>query len=114
MPQTNLPTPPKHAPFIGALARLYWMLVGNAILSLIVIGIVAQQGRERAWITDAAFWTVVASLVLVRYLDIALLYGTTASGEPASFGHWYRYAWRLLLLALAGWIVAHAVALIRF
>jgi hypothetical protein len=115
VPEIAPPRPPKadsSPPFLGAIARLYWMLVGNAVLFLIAIGIVTQQGRERAWITDAAFWTVAASLVLVRYLDIAMLGGTTASGGPTSFGDWYRYAWRLLLLALAVWIVAHAVALI--
>jgi hypothetical protein len=84
------------------------MLLGNAVLSLIAFRI-AQPGPERTWITDVAFWTVVASLVLVRYLDIARLGGTTASGEPASFGNWRQYSWRLLLLALAVWIVAHAL-----
>jgi hypothetical protein len=85
------------------------MLVGNAVLYLVAVAI-TQHGHERAWTTDAAFWTAVASLVLVRYVDIALLGGATSSGEPASFSDWYRYAGRLLLLATA----AHAVALIGF
>jgi hypothetical protein len=107
--------PPKQAdpsaPFVGALARLYWMLVGNAVLSFVALAI-AQQRHEGAWTTDAIFWTAVASLVIVRYLDIALLGGATAAGEPASMRDWYRYAGRLLVLTLAVWIVAHAVALI--
>jgi hypothetical protein len=114
VPQTNPPHLSKQAdpkvPFIGAIARLYWLLLGNAALSLIAIGI-AQRGPAHTWITDAVFWTVVASLVLVRYLDIARFGGTTASGEPASAADWYRYAWRLLLVALAVWIVAHALRL---
>ena len=84
------------------------MLLGNAALSLIALGI-AQRGPERTWLTDAAFWIVAASLVLDRYLDIARLGGTTASGEPSSFRAWRQYSWRLLLLALAVWIVAHAL-----
>lgn len=124
MPKTNPPNQLDHAhsspPFLGALARLYWMMLGNAALSLITIGI-ALRGPERAWLADVAFWTVVASLVLVRYLDIAWLGGTTASGGPASLGAWRRYSWQLLLLALALWIAAthfeavwtHAVTLAR-
>jgi len=131
VPETHLLDPPKQATskisfigpqpkqadskpsFISAVARLYWMLVGNA--GGYVVGIaITQQGHERAWATDAAFWRAVASLVLVRYVDITLLGGATASGEPASFGDWYRYAGRLLLLAFAVWILAHAVALIDF
>jgi hypothetical protein len=111
VPETASPRPPKadsSPPFLGAVARLYWMLLGNAVLSLIAFRI-AQRGPERTWITDVAFWTVVASLVLVRYLDIARLGGTTASGEPASFRDWRQYSWRLLLIALAVWIVAHAL-----
>jgi hypothetical protein len=105
------PQPSKHADsskLTGALARLYWMLGGNAALSILAIGI-AQQGPERTWVTDASFWAVAGSLVLVRYLDIALLGGTTASGEPGSLRDWYQYSWRLLLVALAVWIIAHAV-----
>jgi len=89
------------------------MLAGNAVLYLAAVAI-TQQGHERAWTADAAFWAAVASLVLVRYVDIALLGGATASGKPASLSDWYRYAGRLLLLALAAWIIAHAVALIGF
>jgi hypothetical protein len=106
----TIPPPSKHAnsKLTGAFARLYWMLGGNAALSLLAIGI-ARQGPERTWVTDAVFWTVAASLVLVRYLDIVLLGGATASGEPASLCDWHRYSWRLLLVALAVWIIAHAV-----
>ena len=131
MPETKLLDPPKQAdsspsvngvppkqavarfPLIGAVARLYWMLVGNAVLFLIAIAIV-QQGNERAWTTDAGFWTAVGSLVLVRYVDVALLGGATTSGEPASFSDWYRYVGRLLLVALAVWIAAHLVVQIGF
>src|SRR4030095_16555071 len=111
VPETASPRPPKadsSPPFLGAVARLYWMLLGNAVLSLIAFRI-AQRGPERTWITDVPFWTVVASLVLVRYLDIARLGGTTAAGAPASFRDWRQYSWRLLLIALAVWIVAHAL-----
>jgi hypothetical protein len=74
---------------ISAVARLYWMLAGNAALYLLALAI-AQQ-RQQASTKDVAFFAVVASLILVRYLDIAWLGGATASGKPASLGDWYRY-----------------------
>lgn len=104
-----LEQPGAKASLAGSVARVYWMLAGNAALSLLAIGIV-QHGRERTWVTDAAFWATFASLLLVRYVDITRLRGTTASGEPASIGDWYRYAGGLLLLSLTVWILAQAVA----
>lgn len=130
MPKVHLLSPPKpsdpksfpasaspnqaasKAPVMGAVARLYWMLVGNAALYLIALAIV-EKGRDGAWTTDVAFWAVVVSLMLVRYVDIALLSGATASGKPASLRDWSRYMGRLLLFASVVWIVAHAVALMR-
>ena len=127
MPETNLLDPPKQvhsrpsvngAPpeqtdpkpsLIGVAARLYWMLVGNAILYLFAVAIM-QQGHQRAWITDVGFWATVGSLVLVRYVDVGLLGGATASGEPASRRDWHRYVARLLPVSSVVWIIAHAVA----
>lgn len=95
-------------PFLGAVARFYWMLGGNAALSLTALGIL-QPGRERTVLADVAFWAIVCSLVLVRYLDLKLLDGATASGQPASVGHWRRYSGWLLFVALAVWVVAHLI-----
>jgi hypothetical protein len=112
VPQIDRQTSPKQtdstAPFVGAVARFYWMLGGNAALSLIALGI-AQPGLEDTLIADVAFWVIATSLVLVRYLDIRLLAGATASGEAASFGDWRRYSTWLVLVALTVWIGAHLV-----
>lgn len=105
--------PDKKYPLIGGVARLYWMLVGNAALYLAAVAI-TQQGHQRAWTADVAFWAAVVSLVLVRYVDIALLGGAAAAGEPTSFSDWYRYAGRLFVIALAVWIIAHAAAQLGF
>jgi hypothetical protein len=93
----------------SALARVYWMLAGNAALGLVAIGIV-QYGRARTWVTDATFWAIFVSLLVVRYVDITRLQGATASGEPASVDNWYRYAGGLFLISLLVWILAHTVA----
>jgi hypothetical protein len=85
------------------------MLVGNAIQYLFAVAIM-QGEPQRLWVADAGVWTTVGSLILVRYADVALLGGATASGERASRRDWHRYVARLLPLSLAVWIVAHAVA----
>lgn len=126
MPETDLLDPPKQAhsnvafidtppkrpdaagSLVCAVARLYWMLVGNAALYLAAVGITIGSD-ERAWTADAVFWAAVASLVLVRYVDITRLRGLTGSGEPASVGDWYRYVGRLFLVSVTVWILAHAV-----
>lgn len=97
---------------IGAVARLYWMLAGNVVLYLLALAIV-QHGQQ-ASTRDVAFFAVVASLILVRYLDITRLGGATGSGGPASLGDWYRYVACLLPLSLAVWITARAMAWIGF
>lgn len=109
-----MPTPEKHVEppsqisGYGCLVRLGWMFVGNVLLVLCAIAI-AQRGRSLSWV-DAAFWALIASLLGLRYLDIARMGGQTATGQPASMSHWRRYVAFLLVFALALWFGAHAVA----
>jgi hypothetical protein len=129
MPETHVLDPPQQAdatvafigphlgqsrsqlPLVGAVARVYWILAGNAALYLLALDI-ALRGPEYRWTTDVAFWTVVASLALVRYVDIAALGGATASGGAASLRDWHRYVRRLLPIAAIVWLIAHGLALI--
>jgi hypothetical protein len=100
--------PDPKATLIGAVARLYWMLAGNAVVYLLALAI-AQQEHQPTSTTDVVFGAAVVSLIL-RYLDITRLGGATAAAEPASLGEWYRYVVWLLLLSLTVWIIARAVA----
>jgi hypothetical protein len=128
MPETHVLDPPQRADatvafigprleqsrsqpsLIGAVARVYWMLAGNAALYLVALAI-ALRGPEYRWTTDVGFWAVVASLALVRYADITALGGATASGGPASLSDWHRYVRGLLPIAAAVWLIAHGLAL---
>jgi hypothetical protein len=92
----------------GVLARLWWMLLGNAVLALSVVFIFHNTtGFFHA--ADVVFWCAAASLVLIRYVDIRFLNGLTAIGEPASMRHWVRYTVVLIVCSAAAWILAHAV-----
>jgi hypothetical protein len=93
----------------GVLARLFWLLVGNAILAISLVFILHNRsGFFHA--ADGVFWITAMALVLVRYLDIRYFHGQTATGAPASIRHWVRYAVGLAVCAAAGWVLAHAVS----
>jgi len=90
----------------GILARLWWMLLGNAVLAFCIIFIFQHKGVF-LHAADGVFWIGVASLVLVRYLDVRFLNGSTAVGEPASMRHWARYAVLLVIVCTVFWALAH-------
>jgi hypothetical protein len=92
----------------GCLLRLCWMLAGNAALFGMAAW-VSQQQAGSVSLADAAYWGVVVLLIAIRYLDIARFHGMTVEGEPATLAHWRRYAIVLTVVALGGWLLAHAL-----
>jgi len=88
-------------------ARLWWMFFGNVVLAFSIIFIV-QNGGGFFQTADWVFWIILASLVLIRYLDIRFLDGCTGVGEPATIAHWIKYAALLTALSTALWVLAHA------
>lgn len=94
----------------GGLARLYWMLLGNAIVGYTSVAI-AQHTHSLSW-RDLLFWSAATSLVAVRYLDVTVLGGTTADGARAMVSHWRRYSIVVLLVSAGCWAAAHAVAFV--
>jgi hypothetical protein len=95
---------------LGAAARLYWMLAGNAALGLLA-ALIAKTSAALSWL-DLAYWAVFASLIAVRYADVALLGGSSADGVPATRTHWRRYSVVLSLICVAVWVAARAAALL--
>lgn len=88
-----------------ALARLTWMLGGNVALFLLAFSIMKRRAFS---VLDGFFWLTVAVLLVVRYIDIVKLHGTTGDGEPASIRHWVRYAVGILLASAALWGLSHS------
>jgi len=91
----------------GVMARLWWMLLGNAILAFSLIFIYENKGGF-FHAADWVFWITVATLVVARYLDIRFFHGQTATGAPASMRHWVKYVVLLLALSATVWALAHA------
>lgn len=94
----------------GVVARLYWMLAGNAALGLLA-ALIATTSAALSWF-DLAYGVVFASLIAVRYADVFLLGGSTADGVPATRTHWRRYSVVLSLICVAVWVVARAAAIL--
>jgi hypothetical protein len=91
----------------GVLARLWWMLLGNAVLGLCLI-LIFECRNGVLCTSDAVFWFTVASLALVRYFDVKFLGGCTAIGAPASMRHWVRYTALLIVCSGLLWALVHA------
>jgi hypothetical protein len=90
----------------GILARLWWMLFGNVVLAFSLVFIFRHEGgffHPADWV----FWIAVAVLILVRYLDVKLWDGQTATGRYASLSDWRRYVVFLLACSAVLWGIAH-------
>ena len=99
----------RYDPPAGCFLRIFWMIIGNAILLACAYGIV-QHRSSLLSIADAFYWAIVGSLLAARYVDIRYLYGLTSEGDPASLDDWRRYAVILVFVATGLWLVVHAMA----
>lgn len=101
-PRQHATSPPQQQTgCLAALARVYWMAVGNALLFFCAI-YAAKRPAPSA--LDALYAGLVLVLILVRFVDITRLGGQTADGHPATTAHWRRYTLVLVPVAAAVWI----------
>ena len=97
-------------PPLGQLLRGFWMLFSNMGLAISIFAFMQKRTTSLTF-PDAVFWVLVLSMIIVRLIDIMLLKGFTIEGQPANFGHWKRYASRLLLYCSAAWLTIHGLAI---
>jgi len=91
----------------GCLLRVYWMMLGNALVAVCAYLIVQAGGALTP--VDVVYWLAAASLVAARYVDVRYMEGRTAEGQPATMRDWRRY-WPGVLGVSAGlWAAAHAL-----
>jgi hypothetical protein len=110
----NTPTPsntPDLAPVApaGCLLRLFWMIAGNAAIYLSLATIAANKPPLPSYL-DFVVGIMVILMLAARWLDITRCDGRTMSNEPATLGHWRRYAVLLCGSSLAAWSLAHLIA----
>jgi hypothetical protein len=104
------PNTPDHAPApSGCVLRLFWMVVGNAIvygsLAVIALNEIAFPG-----ILDGVVWLTVVLTIVARRVDITRHRGTTVSGDPATLAHWRRHAETVVCGAIIASVFAHMIA----
>ena len=89
-------------------AHVTWFIAGPFILFLILINIVRLGS---GWLTprDAAFFVVVAAMLLGRWIDQGSGQGTTTTGEPSTWDDFRRYALLMPPVATGAWILANAM-----
>ena len=92
---------------LPVILRVTWMAYGNLAL-IVFAGLVAQRTAPVA--TDIAFFASVLALIVIRYVDITRYAGRTTEGEPATLGHWRRYAVLLTGVSVVLWALARVAA----
>jgi hypothetical protein len=84
----------------GLFLRIYWMMLGNAVLAIVVAFLVFRP-EIPALLLLAVYGFAVLSLPVARFVDIRYCDGRTADGRPADLAHWSRYVRILVPSALA-------------
>ncbi len=103
--QTSETTP---AP-AGCLLRLVWMLVGNGVLYLSLVTVVATGAPLPSYL-DVVAALAVGLMIAARRLDITRFGGRTVSGELATLRDWRRHTLLLITSAAIAWLLAHYLA----
>jgi hypothetical protein len=85
------------------------MFFGNVVLGFSLLFLFEDRGGSFG-AADWVFWIALASLVVIRYVDIRFFDGCTATGARASVAHWIRYAVLLVTGSAAVWVLAHVVS----
>ena len=88
---------------VGCLLRLFWMVIGNFVLVLCVIGM-AQQGTGGLGLLDVLYWATAAAVLAARYADVAVFHGRTSDDRQATLADWRRHVLVLLPLAAIAWV----------
>jgi hypothetical protein len=102
--------PPEHQQnTLGTLARLFWLLLGNAALVFIALALFQRHAPFTHFsLLDLFYWIVAAMVIAARYCDIKYLDGLNGQGQPASMSDWRKYVILVLSLSAATWLAARA------
>lgn len=105
----NTPTSPAPQPVSDLrvmAARIFWFILGPAILILLTLKIV-ETGSGWATIHDGLFFLVLALMVFGRWYELRSGQGQDASGNPATLEAFRPFLSRMLPMGLALWCVAN-------
>lgn len=87
---------------LGGLLRIYWVMIGNALLFLTGLTIISSKN---VLFHSILFWVIMVSLLLARYLEIRYCKGHKSdSPELATIQDWKKYSKFLVIFSLVFWI----------
>lgn len=107
-PRTLVPSSEELQSGGGMLVRLGWM-VGGTLTMLVAGFVIVSRPTWTIGGADAAFWAGALLAIVLRYLDVTRYGGDTSRGEPATMGHFTRYAIGVVGIGLAYWTMAQSV-----
>ena len=96
-----------YTPVSGCLARLFWLVGGNAMLALALLQILFTQPPIFS-LVDAFYGSIVVLILVARYVDIRYFHGATGEGKPSTMADWRRHASIEVGAAAVAWCAAHA------
>lgn len=100
----------QHTPGSVGLARLFWMLIGPMILTLLALSIAS---RGESWFTafDLIFLACLCLLPLARWYEFQAGNPRTSTGEAASGRDLRGYRMFALFIGLAVWVSANVLGI---
>lgn len=93
-------------PLAGQLLRVFWLVVGNAIIYASWVAIVLTSPRLPC-VYDGVVGITVSLMIAARRADILRFGGRSSHGEPATLADWRRYIAILVGSAVVGEFIAH-------
>lgn len=101
-------SPPAQAPTspVGALLRVFWLMVGNIVVYVTWIAIVFTTAPLPS-LLDVVVWLTVLAMIVARRIDIVRYAGRTMDGEPATLADWRRYVALSTGVMVVGELLAH-------
>jgi hypothetical protein len=94
----------------GCLVRMGWLAGGNVVLMALAI-LIARGERWTLTGKDVAFGLLVASVVVLRFVDWRRYSRTTADGRSATTAHILRFAVILVGAWSVAWVLAQSLDL---
>jgi hypothetical protein len=87
------------------MVRVGWLVATPAVVAVTAAVLVRDDGGSVVGLS-IAYWGSVLAMLVLRYVDIVKLGGTTADGEPASRAHLRRYAVGVVSVTAAVYVLA--------
>jgi len=96
----------------SCLLRLYWILLGNALLAILLAYLIQKHPPFPSPL-DAAYLFSLASVLAARYIDIRHMKGETRDGGSlATMSDWRKYAALIVACSASTWVAVRvAIAL---